>query len=153
MRSLKYDGNLIQVSYKVYKEYNLNGNLRNHAEKILSAVTRTKIVRDLIAEYHERTGLSGFAILDAHGTVNKWPWFWKDGKRDLSVQNWINRMDGDFLGIVIGCCFPYKNVRDSENGIFSRSSIVIHPKGFANLRDLSLLRKLNIYIPGRGYVR
>ena len=153
MRNLSYNENLISVSSNIHVEYKIKGNLRNHEERILRAVTRTRRVKDLIAEHRDRTGLSGFAILDAHGTVNKWPWLFVDGNREISVQNWINRMDGDFLGIVIGCCFPYKTVRKGEIGVSSRSSMVIHPRGFASLRDLSLLRNLYIYIPDEGYIR
>lgn len=82
-------------------------------------------------------------VLSAHGIVENYRWFYRDGQRKLSLQKWVDRHDGQYAMLVLSSCnieqhtpkarksllmvpdcsFSLKSVRDG-NASFS----LIHPR-------------------------
>jgi len=68
---------------------------------------------DLYGKIH---GLDRYAFLAAHGYTNgKWGCF--DGKKEYTVQSWIDRVDGRYSGLLLCVCNPGNHTPKSKKSI------------------------------------
>jgi len=129
--------------------------LRETAEEHVESLEDTvrefptnRTLKELLEVYRRRSGLRGYALLDAHGKSEDGRWVFYDGERRCLVQNWIDQMDGRFLLLLLYCCNP------RSHRIISERSIVVHGRG--NVFDLgdhlSYNHRTMIYVPGEGYL-
>ncbi|HLD42571.1 MAG TPA: hypothetical protein VJB08_01130 [Candidatus Nanoarchaeia archaeon] len=116
---------------------------------IVREFTKRRLFREVLEAYSQRTHLTGYILLSAHGletdgSESKWIFF--DGKREHIMQNWINKMDGQALALLLDCC----NTQDYT--IVSEQSVIIHPKDPIGILDLYRGGHLRMYVPGEGYL-
>lgn len=118
----------------------------------IKAFTRRPTFRRLRALFEEATGLSGTAVLSAHGGRNrtmrkKKDWTSRDGERRCYVQSWIDRMDGQAASLMVLACNGY------NNDVHAEDSLVFHPG--ASFKDITLRNgsvPIRLFVPGEGYV-
>ena len=142
MRKIKGRNNKLFVASDVKEE---EWTLYEPSEIIRNFIKVGKFSQTLL-RHRKSTGLDNYVILNAHGSFSESGWFFEDGRRNLSVQNFINKYDGTCLAILLYVC----NCNNAE--IYSRRSAVIHSS--KNFSELDLIRRragLRIYVPGRGY--
>lgn len=126
----------------------------NEAEEYLQYLmiwkfTRRLLIRTLLFDYGRLHKLEGYAVLMAHGESRQENWVFYDNQntgKPFSVQNWIDRKDGRFLGIFLYCCNERGHTISSDN------SIVIHARDKITLDDLSRGNHIQIYVPEYGYI-
>ncbi len=116
------------------------------ASAIVKDFLRRRLFRKLLQEYSARTGLKGYALLNAHGGPKNNRWRFWDGKSTVDVQDWINAMDGKYLALFLKCC----NRKNQE--VESDASIVLHPH--SKISELALMQGYNprLHFPGEGYL-
>lgn len=122
------------------------GQLEWAASVLLRNFLRRRLFRELLLEYSARTGLKGYALLNAHGGSKNNRWHFRDGKSTVDVQDWINETDGKYLALFIKCC----NRKNYD--IESDASIVLHPH--SKISELALIHGYNmrLHFPGEGYL-
>lgn len=109
--------------------------------------TKRKTFSSLLDAYHRFTGLSGLAVLEAHGGQENGRWQYRDGNLERSIQSWIDSIDGACLGVLVFACNP----QDAE--ISATKSIVIHPRHSLTRIQLHQWKKpLRIFVPEAGYL-
>ena len=159
MRVYEFEKNKIYISSEVHDSIRSQLSEETHSfikirTKIMTnQFTKRKLVKKLLENYSKKTDLEGFIMLDAHGTESN-PWTFKDGYKDLDVQNWIDKIDGNSLAILLYICNP-KNLP-----ITSKKSIVIHSNknilldklGFFPLDGFINGKNIRIYFPNNGYL-
>jgi len=122
----------------------LSKRLERYARSIVRDFKRLPDAK-LVGTHQSNTGLEGYILLDAHGTLNERKWMFEDGKRKLIVQNWINKLDGKALALLLYCCNPH------YHGITAKKSAVIHATMDVDRSHLARGRGFDVYIPGKGY--
>jgi hypothetical protein len=68
---------------------------------------------DLYGRVH---GLEKYALLAAHGDTNG-EWVYLDGGKEHAVQSWINKVDGDYSGLLLCVCNPGSHTPNSAKSI------------------------------------
>lgn len=120
--------------------------LEKHAKVIRKSFTKKKTFRRLLEAYGQSNELEGYIVLESHGAAKDGEWYFIDGKMHYNVQNWIDKMDGKVLALVLCCCNPEnKEVR-------SHKSIVIHLNDSVNIIGACKGKNTKIYVPGKGYL-
>lgn len=125
---------------------------RADVEHFLNFALRRKYHKEIVDAYSNASGMSGYALLYAHGGHTEGSWICSEKigrkKRPLwKIQDWIDGLDGSYLCLIVACCNP-RNDR-----ISSKKSIVFHLDSSFNL--LSLIRRksnFKMYFPGEGYL-
>ncbi|MDA1196982.1 MAG: hypothetical protein O2779_03400 [Nanoarchaeota archaeon] len=72
--------------------------------------------REYIDLYGNINGLDRYALLVAHGETNG-KWAYHDGKKEYTVQSWINRVDGKYSGLLLCVCNPGGHTPKSKRSI------------------------------------
>ena len=127
-----------------YKDSSLDW-LGRHVQEATHLFTRRKLFREIIELNAVKKDLEGYILLNAHGTTIKGEWSFCDGKRKYSMQNWIDKMDGQAAALLLACCN-----RDNIE-VSSQSSILIHPSKRVSFLDILRGAPLRIQVPGEGY--
>ena len=122
--------------------------IKVHVDAMIKDFTKRKLFRELLDLYSYKHGLEGYFLLKAHANINSRnkEWYFSDGKRWHRIQNWINRLDGQGLALILISCNP------KNNKIHSEKSIVIHANKSINIVDVARNRGMRIYVPGEGYL-
>ena len=111
------------------------------------AIETNKKIKRILEEHSKSSGLDNFTMLLADACDDNRKWVFYDGKRKHIMQNWVNKMGGLSLAIIIASCNP----KDQE--IESKKSIVIHFRNkIKPYKILSDSYRIRAYIPNRGYL-
>jgi len=111
---------------------------------------RRRLFKELVELHAQRNGLEGYAVLEAHaGSIgnSRRYYFWDNGWC-YPVQDWIDKVDGEFAALLILACGT------KRGRVSSQRSVVIHPTTTASgivamMRSKACLR---LYLPGTGYL-
>ncbi len=123
------------------------GELEESLNWIIKAFTRRKLFREILKLYSKKNNLHGYALLQAHSGRKKGKWWFSDRKRDYILQNWINKVDGTTLAILLYCCNEHNLEVKSEQSIIIHSTSKLNAKKFIQNRA-----RMRIYMPREGYL-
>lgn len=117
--------------------------LDDHIKNILKRGSEYSELIDLNSKLR---GLSGKAILSAHGNSKDNKWVYSNEGLHL-VQDWIDEMDGKYAALLLACCNP-----DAHEISSQRSAVLA-----VNYDQCEILQslgegKFELYLPGIGYI-
>jgi hypothetical protein len=105
------------------------------------------VYNEIIGAYAKKNKLERIAILYAHGgEVNK-KWYYYRGEKAFSVQSWINKMDGKYKILILGCCNPGANEISPKKSPVLASNESHKDKEIENGEV-----HLELYLPKKGYL-
>jgi len=141
----KSGGNVLYLSGTFSDTYDDYESREDVIRPLVRMFRKRRLFREVIDLYQGLTGLEGYAILHAHGG-RKRLWKYSDRKRKLPVQNWVNRLDGEYLGLFVAVCNNYNKDIESEK------SIVVHLNKNSSFIGVGRGGCLRLFVPGYGYL-
>jgi len=114
--------------------------------------------REYIELYSSLIGVNNLGILDAHSSNlgRHEDWTFRDGKKDVNIQNWVNRTEKDHHCLALLVCNGHRQE------VVSKKAILVYP--FANLPldgfgefnpnrpDSQPGHVFSMYVPNIGFV-
>ena len=95
--------------------------------------------------------LNDYAILFAHGGEVNGNWTYCDNGKDIKVQNWVNKTDGKYAGLILCSCNPgsYSLISKKSVLVYSDSDIdFIGGGGEITGRNVCF----DLYVPKKGNI-
>ncbi|MBI4058278.1 hypothetical protein HY408_00755 [Candidatus Gottesmanbacteria bacterium] len=133
----------------MHREPTFNHSWTNRrTEFLVYMFTKRKLFREMLDVWQSAIGVTGYAILAAHGDFDgQWVYYENDFRMG-TVQEWVDKMDGSVAALMVTCCNP------EECEIVSRKSLVLHPGRLARsfpemVHTPGLIR---LFVPPIGYV-